>query len=191
MSPPKLKFPAKYRGAATSIGATSVNQPYPAVIQVRFVSPDTRLRIAASIEKLSEHPLAQAIVRAAQEDNAPLAEIRDFENVAGKGVRGRIGQAAVLAGSPRLLREAGIDLSPYLRTIQDCEARARTIVALACIGFLSTACTIVLSLFPAEDDGHPALTLFKVVIMTLVLLTAGVAIYRSSRRAHQPDIAGR
>ena len=67
----------------------------------------------------------------------------------------------------------------------------RTIAALACIGFLSTACTIVLSLFPAEDDAHPALTLFKVVIMTLVLLTAGVAIYRSSRRARQADIAAR
>jgi amino acid transporter len=67
----------------------------------------------------------------------------------------------------------------------------RTIVALACIGFLSTACTIVLSLFPAEDDAHPALTLFKVVIMTLVLLIAGVAIYRTSRRAHQSDIAAR
>jgi glutamate:GABA antiporter len=66
-----------------------------------------------------------------------------------------------------------------------------TIVALACIGFLSTACTIVLSLFPAEDDAHPALTLLKIVIMTLALLTAGVAIYRSSRRAHQPDIAAR
>jgi amino acid transporter len=67
----------------------------------------------------------------------------------------------------------------------------RTIVILACIGFLSTACTIVLSLFPAVDDAHPTLTLFKVVIMTLVLLTAGVAIYRSSRRAHQPHIAAR
>jgi amino acid transporter len=65
----------------------------------------------------------------------------------------------------------------------------RTIIALASTGLLSTACTIVLSLFPAEDDSHPDLTLFKVVIMTLVLLTAGVAIYRSSRRAQQPDIA--
>jgi glutamate:GABA antiporter len=55
--------------------------------------------------------------------------------------------------------------------------------------FISTACTIVLSLFPAEDDAHPALTLFKVVIMTLVLLTAGVAIYRSSRSAAQFDSA--
>jgi len=65
----------------------------------------------------------------------------------------------------------------------------RTIIALACTGLLSTACTIVLSLFPAEDDSHPGLTLFKVVIMTLVLLTAGVAIYRSSRRAQQPYLA--
>ena len=66
----------------------------------------------------------------------------------------------------------------------------RTIIVLAYIGLLSTACTIVLSLFPAEDDAHPALTLFKIVIMTLVLLAAGVAIYRSSRRAQQSDISG-
>ena len=59
--------------------------------------------------------------------------------------------------------------------------------AILCAG----ACTIVLSLFPAEDDAHPALTLLKIVIMTLVLLIAGVAIYRTSRRAHQPDIAAR
>jgi glutamate:GABA antiporter len=67
----------------------------------------------------------------------------------------------------------------------------RNVVAFACIGFLSTACTIVLSLFPAEDDAHLALTVFKVVIMTLVLLIAGVAIYRTSRRAHQSEIAAR
>ncbi len=51
MSPPKLKFPAKYKGAATRIGATSVNQPYPAVIHVRFASPDTKLRMAANTDR--------------------------------------------------------------------------------------------------------------------------------------------
>lgn len=65
----------------------------------------------------------------------------------------------------------------------------RSIVTLASIGFLSTACTIVLSFFPAEDDAHPTLTLLKIVVMTLVLLGAGVAIYRSSLSAKQPDIA--
>jgi hypothetical protein len=65
----------------------------------------------------------------------------------------------------------------------------RTVVALACVGLWSTACTIVLSLFPAEDDAYPAPTLFKILPMTLVLLTAGVAIYRSNRSAQQSDIA--
>jgi amino acid transporter len=63
----------------------------------------------------------------------------------------------------------------------------RTIIPLACVGLLSTACTIVLSLFPAEDDAHPTATFFKVVIMTVVLLGAGIAIYRSSNRAQARD----
>jgi hypothetical protein len=40
-----------------------------------------------------------------------------------------------------------------------------------------------------QRTAHPALTLFKIVIMTLVLLTAGVAVYRSNRSAQQSDIA--
>lgn len=57
-----------------------------------------------------------------------------------------------------------------------------TLISLACIGLLSTACTIVLSLFPAEDDAHPTATFMKVVIMTIVLLGLGIAVYRSSLR---------
>jgi MFS family permease len=67
----------------------------------------------------------------------------------------------------------------------------RLILSLACVGLLSTACTIVLSLFPAEDDAHPTATFLKVVIMTLVLLGAGIAIYRSSRRRLAHDLSER
>jgi amino acid transporter len=67
----------------------------------------------------------------------------------------------------------------------------RLILALACVGLLSTACTIVLSLFPAEDDAHPTATFLKVVIMTLVLLGAGIAIYRSSYRRQAHDLSER
>ena len=72
---------------------------------------DDVLRLAASAEHLSEHPLAQAIVRAAREKNLSLAEVAEFENLAGKGVRTRIENAEVTVGSPRLLKEAGIPLS--------------------------------------------------------------------------------
>ncbi len=63
----------------------------------------------------------------------------------------------------------------------------RTIIPLACLGLVSTACTIVLSLFPAEDDAHPTATFFKVVIMTIVLLAAGIAVYRSGQRRQAND----
>jgi amino acid transporter len=58
----------------------------------------------------------------------------------------------------------------------------RAIIPLACLGLVSTASTIVLSLFPAEDDTHPTATFLKVVIMTIVLLAAGIAVYRSGQR---------
>ena len=51
--------------------------------------------------------------------------------------------------------------------------RKADVIPLACVGILSTACTIVLSLFPAEDDAHPTATFLKVVIMTVVLLAVG------------------
>lgn len=66
----------------------------------------------------------------------------------------------------------------------------RTVIPLACVGFLSTASTIVLSPFPAEDDLHPTTTLLKVVVMTLVLLGAGIAIYRSSLTAQHEHSRG-
>lgn len=59
----------------------------------------------------------------------------------------------------------------------------RIAIPLACVGLVSTALTIVLSLFPAEDDTHPTATLAKVVVMTVLLLGVGVAIYWNSDRA--------
>jgi Cu+-exporting ATPase len=100
------------------------------------ITADDVLRIAASIEKLSEHPLAEAIVRAARDKQVPLAEIREFQNTAGKGVSGSMDGARLLAGSPRLLREAGIDLSAQLRQIEAYEECAQTVVALARDGAL-------------------------------------------------------
>ena len=58
-----------------------------------------------------------------------------------------------------------------------------TAIPLASLGLISTSGTIVLSLFPAEDDTNPSATLLKVLIMTLVLLGAGIAIYYYSQRS--------
>nr|WP_307437641.1 copper-translocating P-type ATPase [Labrys monachus] len=72
---------------------------------------DELLRLAASVERASEHPLAAAIVAAAGERNLPLGEVRDFDSPVGKGVVGTVEGRRLVIGGPRILAEAGIDVS--------------------------------------------------------------------------------
>ena len=73
------------------------------------------LAIAASLEKLSEHPLAQAIVSRAEADKLALEEARDFDAVAGKGVRGSIDGKPAWMGNAQLMQDAAIDVSRPLQ----------------------------------------------------------------------------
>ncbi len=131
-------------------GRPKVTDVLPAKAQT---SADEVLGLAASIERLSEHPLAQAIVRAAREKNLPLAEVTDFENIAGKGVRAKIGNETVLVGSPRLLREFGVPFD--LMMIENYEADAKTVVGIArnneLAGMLAIADTVKEDAKPAAD----------------------------------------
>ena len=95
------------------------------------IAPDKVLRLAASLERLSEHPLGQAIVRAAQEKNLTTESVEDFANVAGLGVKGRMENAAVLVGNVRFMREEGVGLGAALAQIEARQARAETVVVVA------------------------------------------------------------
>ena len=94
------------------------------------------LRLAASLEQLSEHPLAAAIVSAARERDFVLDQPEGFENLAGKGVRGVVAGHEVVVGSPRLLHEAGISIVGLQPQIEEREAAAQTVVAVAGSGVL-------------------------------------------------------
>jgi len=78
------------------------------------------IRLAASLERNSEHPLAAAIHRAAEERNIRLVEAGDFRSVTGKGVRGRIEGRAVALGNRAMLAELGI--APDARAVERAEA---------------------------------------------------------------------
>lgn len=72
------------------------------------------LALAASVEKLSEHPLAAAIVDGARGRDLDLAEPTEFQSVTGQGARALVGVRSVLVGNRRLLDEAGIDPTPLI-----------------------------------------------------------------------------
>jgi P-type Cu+ transporter len=72
---------------------------------------DDLLRLAASLERGSEHPLAAAIVAAAQGRGLTLAEAADFNSPAGKGVTGTVDGRRIVIGNARMMEDAGIDVA--------------------------------------------------------------------------------
>ena len=75
------------------------------------LSSDALLSLTASVEKLSEHPLARAIVRAAEEKKLPLAPATEFHATSGGGVEAKVLGKSIVAGTGAFLRERRIDLS--------------------------------------------------------------------------------
>jgi P-type Cu+ transporter len=69
---------------------------------------DEVLRLVASVERASEHPLAAAIVQLAEKRGLKLAQVSQFENVPGKGVKGQVEGRTVVAGNPGYMRDLGV-----------------------------------------------------------------------------------
>jgi Cu+-exporting ATPase len=80
------------------------------VLQGTKLAENALLSLAASVERASEHPLARAIVRAAEERKLPLAPVTEFQASPGGGVQGRVLGKQVLAGTARFLGQQGIVL---------------------------------------------------------------------------------
>src|SRR6185369_7676475 len=75
-----------------------------------IVDDETALRLAASLEQASEHPLAAAFVAAANERGLKLSPVTEFRSVTGKGVVGLVDGRKILLGNRSLLAEFGIAL---------------------------------------------------------------------------------
>ena len=95
------------------------------------------LRLAASLERASEHPLAQAIVEAAQERGLALAATRDFDAPTGKGAVGIVEGRKVALGNVRLLSDLGIDPAPLVERAEARRADGETVIFAAVDGRLA------------------------------------------------------
>jgi Cu+-exporting ATPase len=89
------------------------------------------LRIAASLDQGSEHPLADAIVAEARKRSLALSKAADFESATGIGVRGKVDGRSVALGNTMLMIEAGADASPLLAQAEKLRAEGATVVFLA------------------------------------------------------------
>jgi Cu+-exporting ATPase len=92
------------------------------------------LRLAASIEQHSEHPLAMAIVRGARERNVPVAAVDDFQSVTGQGVLARLDGHRVAIGNARLLQELEVSLARAAEQADQLRAAGQTVMFVAADG---------------------------------------------------------
>ncbi len=96
------------------------------------------LRLAASVESHSSHPVARAVVDVAKEANLDLAEVEGLAETPGKGVGGMVEGKVVLVGRENWLREQGVDMAPYDAHTEKDEALSSVVVAVdgVCLGWI-------------------------------------------------------
>jgi len=104
---------------------------------VAGISPEELLGKLASVERASEHPLAMAVVAAAQERKLPLVEVTDFDSPVGKGVLGKVDGVAVVSGAAKFLAEQGIDVGSLQGAAERQRAQAATVIFVALGGRLA------------------------------------------------------
>ncbi len=95
---------------------------------------DELLRLAASLERASEHPLAESIVRGAEAKGLELAAVDDFESVTGQGVSGTVDGRRVALGTSRFLGSIGMDPRALEARAESGRAEGQTVVLVAIDG---------------------------------------------------------
>ncbi len=100
----------------------------PVLVDLIESTPDEALRLAAALEGGSEHPLARAIVGAAQEKGLDLPKVSDFRAIAGYGIEGRVDGRQIRVGARRFLEREGIALGDLAARAAELEGAGRSVV---------------------------------------------------------------
>jgi Cu+-exporting ATPase len=115
------------------------------------------LQLAAAVERQSEHPLAEAVVRYAQSQQVNLVEAQNFEAIAGSGVQGLVLSHLVQIGTQRWMEELGINTRPLGQHKDAWEANGKTVIWIAVDGQVQGLMAIADALKPSSAAAVRAL----------------------------------
>jgi Cu+-exporting ATPase len=128
----------------------------------------TLLRLAASLERGSEHPLAAAIVAGAAEKGMTLEPVTEFQSLTGRGVSGRVAGRRVALGNRSLLAELGVEGAPELERAEGLRAQGQTVVFVAIDGRVAGLLGVE---DPVKDSTPEAVAMLRDENVRLVMLT--------------------
>ncbi|WP_428530769.1 heavy metal translocating P-type ATPase [Pseudorhodoplanes sp.] len=144
----------------------------PSVTRVLAIGDDygeeALLRFAASVERASEHPLAEAIVRAAEARNIGIAPVTEFDSPTGKGALGTVEGHSVLLGNARFLQEHGVDTDAAAKDAEALRLDGATAIFIAIDGKAAGIIAIADTVKPSTPE---ALAALKAEGLHVVMLT--------------------
>jgi P-type Cu+ transporter len=126
------------------------------------------LRLAASVERSSEHPLADAIVRAAKERDLTLASVEGFDSPTGKGVTGTVEGKTIHLGNAAFLKSLGIETAALEAQAETLRAEGATVINIAVDGKLAGVLAIADPVKPSTPEALKALAAegIRVIMLT-------------------------
>ena len=143
----------------------------PSVVAIKtalgIAEPDL-LRLTASLERSSEHPLAAAIVRAANDKALTLAQAENFDSPIGKGVTGTVEGRALVIGNQRIMTDAGIDTAPLDAAADEMRADGATAIF---VGIDGKAAGIIAIADPIKPSSSAAMAALRDAGIRVVMLT--------------------
>jgi P-type Cu+ transporter len=138
------------------------------ILPLEGYNGDEMLHLAASAERASEHPLAQAVVKAGQDKGLNLSQPQSFEAESGRGIRAIVDGKTVLVGSLRYLREQGVEVANAQSQTDTLQRNARTVVIAAvngrAVGVLGIADTV-------KESSREAIKALRDMGLEVVMIT--------------------
>lgn len=149
-------------------GTITEGKPKVTDILVNNINEKHLLKIAASLEKKSEHPLAEAVVQKAKEEDQELEEVQEFLAVLGRGVKGKIGGINYLCGNYKFMIENNIPANEIAHKAEKFLEEGKTVIYFAreieIIGVIAVADTV-------KDTSQQAIQELKQRNIDVVMLT--------------------
>ena len=149
----------------------TITRGEPAVVEVVPLAEQQRedvLRLAAAVERYSEHPLARVVVDAAEGEGLALPEAADFDAVSGKGVTATVDGRRVVVGSPKFVGSQDVDLAPARGQIEALQSAGNTVVAFAADG---APIALIAIADRIKDDAAAAIGQLRALGLEPVMLT--------------------
>ncbi len=126
------------------------------------------LRLAASLERASEHPLAAAIVAGAKDRDVDLVDAAEFASVTGKGVRGRVDGKRVALGNRAMMEADGVDAGSLVQRAEELRAEGQTVMFVAVDGRMGGLVGVA---DPIKDSTPEAIRALRAEGLRIVMMT--------------------